>query len=235
MENENERLIKLSEWKNRIIIECDSLARDKNLNLDLDFYVFQTRVFLDPLILFIGANPGGDKTYTEFLNSHNVKLKNVDNLGYDRNQFLENPKWGSNSLVSLFSSEKLRDMFENSVITNFVYFNTVKFSNFKKRIGSKNAIKFCKESNKELIEILKPKNIILLGNISLDGLKFLFDRPMESVLKVDEGVNGTSLVRQTSINGIPTFWIHHPSMNKKFNTDPYLTLKRMKLEELLKD
>ncbi|MDD2257146.1 MAG: hypothetical protein PHQ26_02470 [Bacteroidales bacterium] len=235
MENKNERLIRLSEWKNRIIIECDSLARNKNLNLDLDFYVFQTSVTLDPPILIIGANPGGYKPYSEFLDSNNVKIKSVDALGYAINQFLENPEWHSNSLISLFSSAKLRQMFEKSVVTNFVYFNTVNFSNFKKRKGSKDAIKFCKESNKELIEILKPKNIILMGNISLDGLKFLFDRPMVSVLTVDEGVNGSSLVRQTAINGIPTFWIHHPSMNKKFNTDPYLTLKRMKLENLLKD
>ena len=70
-----------------------------------------------------------------------------------------------------------------------------------------------------------------MGNISLEGLTQFFDKPMIPILKtIDEK---SALIRQTSINNIPTFWIHHPSMNKKFNTGENLELKRNKLEEIL--
>ncbi|HUH18043.1 hypothetical protein [Albibacterium sp.] len=101
----------------------------------------------------------------------------------------------------------------------------------KKRTGAKDAIAYCQKANKELISILLPKNIILMGNIALKELTPFFDKPIIAVLKTKD--EKSALIRQTSINGIPTFWIHHPSMNKKFNTGENLALKKKKLEDIV--
>lgn len=221
----------IENWKKEVADTCDNFAKNKNLDLDLDFYVFQSSVRFAPPLLMIGANPGGLITYTSVNNTNNRERRTASDLGYNGNQFLDNPAWRSSSLCSLFSGEKLRPMFENAVITNLAYFNTNKFDVLKKRTGARQAIEFCKKSNRELINIIQPKNIILMGNISLEGLTQFFDKPMIPILKtIDEK---SALIRQTSINGIPTYWIHHPSMNKKFNTGENLEFKKNKLEEIL--
>jgi hypothetical protein len=221
----------IEKWKKEVAYTCDNFAKNKDFKLDLDFYVFQSSVRFAPPLLMIGANPGGGVSYSETNKKNNRERRTSENLGYEGNQFLDNPEWRSNSLCSLFSGEKLLPMFEKAVITNIVYFNTNKFDLFRKRTGSKEALNFCKESNRKLINIIQPENIILMGNIALEGLTKIFDKPMMPILKTIDGK--TALIRQTSINEIPTFWIHHPSMNKKFNTGENLELKKNKLEEIL--
>lgn len=221
----------IERWKKDVAVTCDRLAKNKDLDLDLDFYVFQSSVRFAPPLLMIGANPGGLNSYSEVNIANDRERRTACDLGYESNQFLDNPEWRSSSLCILFSGEKLLPMFENAVITNLAYFNTNKFDILKRRTGAREALHFCKKSNNELINILQPKNIILMGNIALEGLKQFFDKPIIPVLKTIDGKS--ALIRQTSIDDIPTFWIHHPSMNKKFNTGENLKLKKKKLEEIL--
>ncbi|SRR5574344_667921 len=218
-------------WKKEVADTCDNFAKNKDFNLDLDFYVFQSSVHFAPPLLMIGANPGGENSYSCINKKNNRERRTSSDLGYDKNQFLFNPEWRSSSLCSLFSGEKLLSMFENAVLTNLVYFNTSTFKNFMAKKGSQNALEFCKESNRKLIDIIQPKNIILMGKISLEGMTKFFDKPMITILETTDG--RSALIKQTTINGIPTFWIHHPSMNKKFNTGENLELKKKKLEEVL--
>lgn len=221
----------IEKWKKEVADTCDNFAKNKDFDLDLDFYVFQSSVGFAPPLLMIGANPGGQNSYTSVNEKNNRQRRTANDLGYNTNQFLDNPAWRSSSLCSLFSGEKLLPLFENAVITNLAYFNTNKFDILRKRNGARLALDFCKKSNRELINILQPKNIILMGNIALEGLTHFFDKPMIAVLKTIDGK--TVLIKQTSINGIPTFWIHHPSMNKKFNTGENLEFKKNKLVEIL--
>jgi hypothetical protein len=221
----------IEEWKKEIADTCDSFAKNTDFEFDLDFYVFQSSVQFAPPLLMIGANPAGCISYTSVNKANNREKRTATDLGYEGNQFLNNPAWHSSSLNNLFSGAKLRPMFENAVITNLVYFNTDKFKDLIKRKGAKQVLEFCKESNQKLINIIQPKNIILMGNPALEGLTKYFDKPMSPILKTIDGKS--ALIRQTSINSIPTFWIHHPSMNKKFNTGINLELKKNKLEEIL--
>lgn len=229
--NENDFFQALENWKNTVAKTCHNLATNSDYKLDLDFYVFQSSVQFEPPLLMIGANPGGEKSYSGVLDFKNEERKLSKDLGYDTNQFLANPQWGSNSICKLFSGSILRPMFENAVITNLVYFNTKNFKRFTSRKGAREALDFCKNANKELIAILQPKNVILLGNTARYGMEKFFDKPIVPVLK---SIDGKSiLIGKTSINSIPTYHIHHPSMNKKFNTGKNLELKKNQLEELL--
>lgn len=231
LNTENDYPQAIEKWKKEVADTCDNFAKNKLFDLDLDFYVFQSSVGFAPPLLMIGANPGGQNPYTLVNETNKRQRRTANNLGYDANQFLVNPAWRSSSLCSLFSGDKLLPMFENAVITNLAYFNTNKFEVLRKRKGSHEALDFCKKSNRELVNILQPKNIILMGNISLAGMTQFFDKPMIPILKTIDG--RSAMIRQTSINGIPTFWIHHPSMNKKFNTGENLGFKKSKLEEVL--
>lgn len=221
----------MERWKSDVAETCDGFATNKWYDLDLDFYVFQSSVRFKPPLLIVGANPGGNVTYTEANLRKNRSRRTGSDLGYQTNQFLDNPAWRSNSLCDLFSGGKLRPMFEDAVITNLVYFNTNRFVAFKTRNGAKEAISYSQRSTESLINTLQPKNIILLGNIARDGLARYFDKPLVSILETKD--QRSVLIRQTSINGIPVFCIHHPSMNKKFNSGENLELKRKTLENLL--
>lgn len=231
MNTENDYNEAIENWKIEVADTCDAFAKSKEFDFDLDFYVFQSSVRFAPPLLMIGANPGGQNSYNSVNREKKRNRRTASDLGYDSNQFLANPAWRSSSLCSLFSGEKLFPMFENAVLTNLVYFNTRKFDILRKRTGAKKVIDFCKKSNRQLINIIQPKNIILMGNISLDGLKQFFDKQMIPILKTNDGKS--TLIGQTAINGIPTFWIHHPSMNKKFNSGENLELKKNMLEKIL--
>ncbi|MEA5258643.1 hypothetical protein VB264_12675 [Arcicella aquatica] len=221
----------IQKWKEEIADTYDSFAKNKDFDLDLDFYVFQSSVQFAPPLLMIGANPGEGKSYSEFNKSNNRDRRTANDLGYDSNQFLANQQWHSRSLCNLFSGEKLLPMFENAVITNVAYFNTSNFVELKRRKSAREAINFSRKCNKELINILQPKNIILLGKVPLDELRIFFDEPEIPILKTRD--EKTILIRQTSINGIPTFCIHHPSRNTEFNTGENLEIKKKKLEQIL--
>ncbi len=221
----------LEVWKKNVADTYDGYAKNPSFDLDLDFYAFQSSVRFSPPLLIIGANPGGDCSYSEKNKKEERDRRTQHDLGYTENQYLENPNWPSSSICDVFSGEKLRPMFENAVITNLAYFNTPKFNFLKRRRGARVAIEFSKNANKDLIDILNPKNIILMGNIALSGMSKFFDTPIAPLLTTLDG--RSALIRTTSISGINTFWIHHPSMNKKFNTGENLKLKTQKLEEIL--
>lgn len=220
-------------WKEHLAINCDHLAKNPNFDLDLDFYAFQSSVRQCPPLLIIGTNPGGEMTYSEMNKINHRQGRSSSDLGDgDVNQFLANPDWKiSRSFLSLFSTDKLRSMFEQAVITNLVYFNTGKFSDFTSKKGAKDAIEFCAYSNRRLIRILQPTNILLLGNHAPKYLSPYFDKPMVDILRSCD--NRSALIRQTAIDGIPTFWMCHPSSRQGFWNSENLLMKREMIENVL--
>jgi hypothetical protein len=217
-------------WKQKIVDQCDAFAKDESKDLDLDFYVFQSAVSYNPELLIIGANPGGNATYSEVNLKNNRERRTADQLGYSSNQFIENPTWGSGSLNKLFSGPILAPIFERAIVTNVAYFNTENFAALKKRNGAREAINFCKSATLEMITIVQPQRILLLGNHALDAFRPHFEKPAADILKTSDVKS--ALVRQSSINGVPVFWIHHPSRNQLFNSGENLEKKRTLLESI---
>lgn len=219
-------------WKEQIAINCDSLAKNPNYDLDLDFYAFQSGVCPNPPVLIIGANPGSANTYSEMNGNNQRQGRSLNDLGDgDFNLFLAHPEWKiSKGVISLFSTDKLRPMLEQAVITNLVYFNTCKFDDFKRKKGAKEAIEFCANSNKKLIQILQPKNILLLGNHAPKYLSPYFDKQMEDILRTSN--DRTALIRKTSIDGIPTYWMCHPSSPRGFWSGENIIMKREVIESI---
>lgn len=161
--------------------------------------------------------------------------RTANNLGIsDHNQFLVNDGWGSmRSLCELFSGPILRPVFEKAVITNIVYFNTGNFQELRKRMnqGGREALQFCVKKNMELIRLVSPKHLLLMGIPARDNLRPYFDKPLQSLLVTP--VEKYNLIQETTLNGIPTYCIHHPSRNYKFNTGENQNLKRAMFEKIL--
>ena len=205
--------------------------------MDMDFYVFQSSVSFQPELMIIGSNPGGEVSYRVMNQKWGRERRTANDLGISEcNQFIVNDGWGSmRSLCELFSGPILRPVFEKAVITNIVYFNTGSCQGLRKRMnqGGREALQFCVRKNLELIRILCPQHIVLMGNPVRDNLMKYFDKPLQSLLTTPSG--GLNLIQETTLNGIPTYCIHHPSLNYKFNTGENQRLKRATFETIFSD
>ena len=225
----------LNNWLQEVANGCHQIAVNSAYNMDMDFYVFQSNVSFQPELMIIGSNPGGNKEYSTMNREQGRERRTANNLGIsDHNQFLVNDGWGSmRSLCELFSGPILRPVFEKAVITNIVYFNTGNFQELRKRMnqGGREALQVCVKKNMELIRLVSPKHLLLMGIPARDNLRPYFDKPLQSLLVTP--VEKYNLIQETTLNGIPTYCIHHPSRNYKFNTGENQNLKRAMFEKIL--
>lgn len=227
----------LNQWLQEVANGCHEITTNPAYNMDIDFYVFQSNVTFQPKLMIIGSNPRGNKEYSTMNHEQGRVRRTANDLGISNcNQFLVNDGWESmRSLCELFSGPILRPVFEKAVITNIVYFNTGSFQGLRKRMnqGGREALQFCVRKNLELIRILCPQHIVLMGNPACDNLMKYFDKPLQSLLTTPSG--GLNLIQETTLNGIPTYCIHHPSLNYKFNTGENQRLKRATFETIFSD
>ena len=176
----------LNNWLQEVANGCYQIAVNSAYNMDMDFYVFQSNVSFQPELMIIGSNPGGNKEYSTMNREQGRERRTANNLGIsDHNQFLVNDGWGSmRSLCELFSGPILRPVFEKAVITNIVYFNTGNFQELRKRMnqGGREALQFCVKKNMELIRLVSPKHLLLMGIPARDNLRPYFDKPLQSLL-----------------------------------------------------
>jgi hypothetical protein len=220
---------KLDQWLIEVSDGCHDLAILKE---DYpDFYVFQSKIRFSPDLLIVGANPGGCKTYASILKDKNIYKRSKNDLANGTNLYLQNPNWSiSRPILEMFSSERLKHLLETSVIMNTIFFNTTKVADLNKLEHGKEMISFCiKKSNELIYDILKPKNILFIGDDSARwlGLKFTDD---SSVLRNEKTY---SLIKYVQYKGISHYKIHHTSMNFSFNTGDNLEMKKKYFERNL--
>jgi hypothetical protein len=221
--------LRLDNWLMKVSDFCNEIAiRDDNYP---DFYVFQTEVQFNPDLLIIGANPHGNATYKEKLLYKGIERRTKDHLINGRNMFIENPHWQiSKPILEIFKSIKLNNVLKNSVIMNAVYFNSNSVEDLKKFFHGREMIYTCLNLTREFVyEILKPKNILFIGEDTPKWMKIKFNNIDDRVLEND----GKWLIQKVEINGIPHYKIHHPSRNWKFNNGINLELKRRYFEEMI--
>ncbi len=230
--------LKLDKWLTEVAEKCHQIASSKDFNLD--FYVFQSAVIYNPKLMIIGANPGGKKYY-----EGRVRTKN--DLGEKENTFIKyynDKEWGRiKSLYDMFKDNgELEENFKNAVITNISYFNSGTFNDLKrlmKSVGNE-PINFCLQKNLELINIVKPQNLILMGANARDNFKrFLDVKNFEIILSTKD--KGIPLIKKSTFTyndndekkTIPVYIIEHPSAWNGLNSPKNVELKRDKFMELI--
>jgi hypothetical protein len=233
--------LKLDKWLEEVADKCHEFASNKNF--DLDFYVFQSAIHFNPKLMFIGANPGGGKSYSEKNNEEKRNRRTKDDLGQDANTFVKyynDPKWGRlKPLYDIFKGNSLMEQyFIDSVITNLSYFNSGTYSNLiqKMRFIGKEPLSFCIQKNLELInEIIKPQNIILMGAPARNNFfKYFDNKRIEIILETNSYNNkkGVALIGKSFMFGKPVYIIAHPTAWNGQNNEHNIILKRNKFNEI---
>ena len=191
-------------------------------------------------LLIIGANPGGEGGFFE--------RKTIYELfnGGEQNAYIaeaNNPIWKINKpVLEMFSSEHLREILENAIIMNVMYFNSQWVSSLGKydKNSVAKATKFCIEKTKEFVEIIKPKAVLLLGMKAPEWLDIRFS-PKNSILQSVDNKPTTNMMWKVENNGTPYYIIHHPSPSAqtvRFNFGENrvnLLAKKAKFEEIFKN
>ena len=171
----------LKKWAEKVINEISPIAR----KLNKDFYPFQSAVKNNPEILFLGLNPGGGSTYEsqskkdewEFINSYDeenqpIKMMKPERLlngnpFFDKNS--EDWKYIKGLRRILLFNEALNS--DNYVLGNYYYLSTADFKEAEK-VEHKEVIEKCKGLTYEMINLIRPKLIVILGTSKgIDQLK----------------------------------------------------------------
>ena len=221
----------LDKWLTEVSEGCHNIAiRNKEYP---DFYVFQSPILLNPELLIVGANPGGNTKYAELLGKRGVDRRDKNDLANETNKYLDSSNWHINKpILEMFSHPTLRQILTDAVIMNAVYFNSTKVSDLKAfKSDGNEMIAYCSQKSKELIyDIIKPKNILFIGMDASRWLDIKYDDITDTVLH--DGKKSW-LIQKKEINGINHYRIHHTSRNYSFNTGNNLELKKAYLKEAL--
>jgi hypothetical protein len=227
----NEFELKVENWLTEVADGCHTITTNPEFNMDLDFYPLQSDIYPKPKLLVIGINPGGGMRYSAKNQDEKRERRGAHDLKYSTNQFIEHfndKSWSKlKPLCTLFDGEILRPIFEKAVITNLIYFNSGTFAAFRNQKGYKAGSDFCLKKNFDLISLVEPETILLMGKPVKDLFSRYLDSPLLPVLKtVNEK---TVLISISSYKTIPVFWIQHPSafgINSIFNFDPHQKAKQ---------
>ncbi len=168
---------KLTKWADHTVKYCHNIAEKK----DRSFYAFQSEPKENPEVLILGLNPGGNFSYQSMydhktdgwgLNKSGKMITEVfihQNPGYKGGR-LEDPKkeWNilGNMNKTINVNNEFRQLFDNMVYMNILYFNSTDFNEFKDHFKEiwQEVYENCIQLSTLLItEIIKPKRIICLG------------------------------------------------------------------------
>lgn len=158
---------------------------------DIDYYTYQTTFEKEnPDLLIIGINPGGNGSYHKILKEKNLTRRTPESMLYELNLLVEKPYWeydengkpltGNNGtdnirlrLGMMFNKDNQGlHLLKKTEMTNFLFMNTPKEKDIKSKGISKQIQQFCIDKVIELIEILNPKNILILTSVDAKLKKY---------------------------------------------------------------
>ncbi|MEX2192933.1 MAG: hypothetical protein WD717_06095 [Nitrosarchaeum sp.] len=202
------------EWKNKFSFWNDG------------FKVFYSPVRLNPKVMIISYNPGGNRSSFE---------------SEDYNRFLiddfSSPKANLYIIKNYLMANKMKDFFQDSVdeLEQSVVFPVIFFRSKNKRYWRQFfpnekrilAEQFCFEIVKEIITTIKPKKLLIIGFETLDILQKHVTGKLESIeiKSVNYGKNNERLYQLLKLKDIPVFVIRHPT-GSRIRKQDWLQIKK---------
>lgn len=194
----------LQEWANQIIDYCSPIAEKQNL----EYYPLQSPLNVENTdVLIIGINPrsnGNHKTQSENpLWEYTEGKMPVERLLKGNPYFsLSNNDW--RFFNNLKQIDFLKEIIDSNRFTymNYFYFSSSDAKQMKKIDGFKDIVAFFRKALIDLIDIIKPKLIIILG-VS-DGLDIISDIPVSTILKKrNNRILTSGVIYNTKLYAIP--------------------------------
>ena len=216
MKNIENELHKFWEEKVKTFYNWYAMRMADDKDIPLLYYVFQTdKYHYNPDLLIVGINPGGNY-YGE------------PQLAQKDNYYLNGSDAWATCLQSVFGyksneyyNDFLSNIYENCVGTNRVFINTRREHDIDKKILPK-----AQELLEELIQIIQPKHIIVLGMKPFDALR----GKSKVELKVEPNF------KFSYHKGIPLAYIPNPSpMCRRYYTGDKIRLWQNILVKFLGD
>ena len=195
-------------WAKKVIDTITPFAEHENVNKD--FYPLQSPIKTDVEVLFIGLNPGGGYTYTKqkenprwgFENGRMTANKLLQGNPEFENAFNNWPLFRGLKQIPSINNVLNND---NYLFANYYYLSTESFDQALNDPFQSKAIEKCKELTLELIRLVKPKIIIVLGTLNgIDKLPFSYKKTVLDGIK-------KRLLMSATFEGIRVFAIPHPS------------------------
>lgn len=204
---------KINNWASEIIEYCNPIAKEENL----EYYSLQSPInLLSSDILIIGVNPRSSGNH--FSQSENKKWEFQNGRMTKERLLAGNPYFLNDKTWRFFNNLKQIDFLKsiiekgNYTYMNYFYFSTKNAGEMKKIKNFEEIVEFCVRKLKELIEILKPKVVIVLG--VKDGLDIIIKNSSQTLIsKSNKRILTTGLLDGKKIYAIP-----HSSRNFSFDT-----------------
>ncbi len=230
------RQAQLREWAEKVVKYYNKTAPE----IDLSFYQFQKSAdFVNECdLLLIGLNPGGGGTYASQYEkpkdpkkepncwhtpTHEGKSRFMGNR-MTVDGFLDgNPVWNkewNNAQWSILKGLSLIGLDKDTLdgLKNWQYINYIPFSTnhiewfyeraAKKKVPLENFVRI----TTKYIHLLSPKRILFMGTANgIDQFSKWRDSADLGEFEILLGLGGRRLIIKTSLCGIPTFAIPHPS------------------------
>ncbi len=219
---------KLNKWAEEVISYCNPIAKKNNL----EYYPFQSPINVENTeILIVGVNPRGVGDYK--CQSTNPKWGFKNGIMPVERLINGNPYYDKDNLWQFLNNLKQIKFFDDKIeggkftYMNYFYFATNDANEMKKINGFNDIKDFCVNKLSELIDILKPKLIIVLG--VADGLDLITKNT--TIVKKKH-----RLLTKGLLNGITLYGIKHSSRNYAYDErdvlDKYLNdiVKNKKIE-----
>ena len=156
------------------------------------FRVFYGPVRKNPKLMIISLNPGGDERY--FVKDKR-KYENGNFSLRQENFYLEKKNRFGNMIMKLFKGNE--NVMKKSVITTVLLFRSHDLPQLKRNKKKYAEIKeFANKIVIEIIEVIRPKKILVIGNETFDKMKKIQDIHNEKIKK-KFGSGGTILRAKT--------------------------------------
>lgn len=191
----------------------DKLNNDWKDNLDLNYAIFQSPVTINPILLIIGDNPGGNEKIRQTKPPENHEYFTYDYTLAKKMKDL------------IFEGDKMNKILFESVKINRIFFKSRKLADFKRLKNHIVLEKYCWEMVKLIIEKINPK--------------YIFAETFGTFRKLCSEENvllkkklGKKLLLEGYYNDIQTYGINHPSragLHKITNDDWQLVNKKLQI------
>ena len=198
----------LEQWAAEVIEKITPIAEEINLA----YYPLQSEAKMNPELLIIGLNPGSQGEYKEQKTKDKWEFKDgkmtVERLLKGNPCYSEKDTW--NVIEGIENTDFIKKAIKNDsyCFMNYIFFSTKDESTLKNLKGFKNIEEICVALTKKFIEIVNPKQIIVLGVTASDELV----SNKETVL---QGDNARLIVKGT-ISNRDALAIYHPSRLKGY-------------------